>query len=176
MARGDVQSAMAVVRPPGHHAECSRAMGFCFFNNVAVAAQAALEEPGNPSLPCPALSSSAQPCCFPPSCLSCSSSSSLSSSSSASPSPLAPCSCRSSSPLLPFPLPTALAPLICSIQNRSTCGASPPPPPPFHATQEWTGSWSWTGTSTTATASRTSSRGAPTSCTSPCTAATASSP
>jgi acetoin utilization deacetylase AcuC-like enzyme len=30
--------ALAMVRPPGHHAERSRAMGFCFFNNIAVAA------------------------------------------------------------------------------------------------------------------------------------------
>jgi acetoin utilization deacetylase AcuC-like enzyme len=30
--------ALAVVRPPGHHAEADRAMGFCFFNNIAVAA------------------------------------------------------------------------------------------------------------------------------------------
>jgi acetoin utilization deacetylase AcuC-like enzyme len=31
-------SALAMVRPPGHHAERNRAMGFCFYNNVAVAA------------------------------------------------------------------------------------------------------------------------------------------
>ena len=41
--RGDVQRAFAVVRPPGHHALCARAMGFCFFNNAVVAARAALE-------------------------------------------------------------------------------------------------------------------------------------
>lgn len=36
--RGDATSALALVRPPGHHAERDRAMGFCFYNNVAVAA------------------------------------------------------------------------------------------------------------------------------------------
>ncbi|KAG2446967.1 hypothetical protein HYH02_008121 [Chlamydomonas schloesseri] len=43
---GTVKRAMAVVRPPGHHAVCERAMGFCFFNNVAVAASVALQYPG----------------------------------------------------------------------------------------------------------------------------------
>jgi acetoin utilization deacetylase AcuC-like enzyme len=31
--------AFAAVRPPGHHASCEDAAGFCFFNNVAVAAK-----------------------------------------------------------------------------------------------------------------------------------------
>jgi acetoin utilization deacetylase AcuC-like enzyme len=35
---GTVQAAFCAVRPPGHHAERNRAMGFCFVNNVAVAA------------------------------------------------------------------------------------------------------------------------------------------
>jgi acetoin utilization deacetylase AcuC-like enzyme len=35
---GADRSAFALVRPPGHHAERNRAMGFCFYNNVAVAA------------------------------------------------------------------------------------------------------------------------------------------
>ncbi len=39
---GDAQNAFAIVRPPGHHAEPHRAMGFCIFNNIAVAAQDAL--------------------------------------------------------------------------------------------------------------------------------------
>jgi acetoin utilization deacetylase AcuC-like enzyme len=43
---GDFDSAFCFVRPPGHHATPDRAMGFCLFNNIAVAAARALEEPG----------------------------------------------------------------------------------------------------------------------------------
>ncbi|HEV7822663.1 MAG TPA: histone deacetylase family protein, partial [Burkholderiales bacterium] len=43
---GEAQTAFCSVRPPGHHAERNRAMGFCIFNNVAVAAAHALERHG----------------------------------------------------------------------------------------------------------------------------------
>jgi acetoin utilization deacetylase AcuC-like enzyme len=43
---GEVENAFCNVRPPGHHAERARAMGFCFFNNVAVGAAHALEKHG----------------------------------------------------------------------------------------------------------------------------------
>ena len=36
---GDVQSAYCLVRPPGHHATPVQAMGFCLYNNVAIAAR-----------------------------------------------------------------------------------------------------------------------------------------
>jgi acetoin utilization deacetylase AcuC-like enzyme len=41
-----VRAGLASVRPPGHHAEADRAMGFCLFNNVAVAARALQAEDG----------------------------------------------------------------------------------------------------------------------------------
>ncbi len=36
---GEIERAFCAVRPPGHHAEVNRAMGFCIFNNVAVGAR-----------------------------------------------------------------------------------------------------------------------------------------
>ncbi|KAM7268167.1 hypothetical protein ACFE04_010333 [Oxalis oulophora] len=44
VAKGELDSAFAIVRPPGHHAEHDEAMGFCLFNNVAVAANYLLDE------------------------------------------------------------------------------------------------------------------------------------
>ena len=46
VAKGEVDAALAVVRPPGHHATCSQAMGFCYFNSAAIAARAAVHEGG----------------------------------------------------------------------------------------------------------------------------------
>jgi len=40
---GECQSAVAIVRPPGHHAEQDVPCGFCIFNNVALAAKYAIE-------------------------------------------------------------------------------------------------------------------------------------
>lgn len=41
---GKIDSSFAIVRPPGHHAHCSGHAGFCFFNNVAVAARVAQKD------------------------------------------------------------------------------------------------------------------------------------
>uniref|UniRef100_A0A670K0D0 Protein deacetylase HDAC6 n=1 Tax=Podarcis muralis TaxID=64176 RepID=A0A670K0D0_PODMU len=45
---GQVQNAVAIVRPPGHHAESDTACGFCFFNSVALAARYAQRLAGRP--------------------------------------------------------------------------------------------------------------------------------
>ena len=43
LADGSAPAGISIARPPGHHAEAARAMGFCLFNNVAVAARRALD-------------------------------------------------------------------------------------------------------------------------------------
>ena len=44
VVRGNLNNAFALIRPPGHHAESNRAMGFCLFNNVAIAAAYAIKK------------------------------------------------------------------------------------------------------------------------------------
>ena len=46
LVSGEIDNGFALVRPPGHHAENDRAMGFCLFNNVAIGARYALEKLG----------------------------------------------------------------------------------------------------------------------------------
>lgn len=46
VTRGEDNSALCLVRPPGHHALVNRAMGFCIFNNVAIGAKAAIDQLG----------------------------------------------------------------------------------------------------------------------------------
>lgn len=43
---GELNNAFCAIRPPGHHASRGKAMGFCIFNNVAIAAKVALERLG----------------------------------------------------------------------------------------------------------------------------------
>ena len=42
---GKTDRAFCAIRPPGHHAEVAAAMGFCIFNNIALAAEIALTDP-----------------------------------------------------------------------------------------------------------------------------------
>ncbi|MCE5269461.1 MAG: histone deacetylase [Planctomycetaceae bacterium] len=44
LVRGEDKRALCLVRPPGHHAMTTHAMGFCLFNNVAVAARMAVDQ------------------------------------------------------------------------------------------------------------------------------------
>lgn len=44
--KGEIENAFCAIRPPGHHAELAKAMGFCFINNVAVAARHAIDVHG----------------------------------------------------------------------------------------------------------------------------------
>ena len=41
---GEIENAFALVRPPGHHAESNKGMGFCLFNNIAIAAHYARQK------------------------------------------------------------------------------------------------------------------------------------
>ena len=44
--KGEVENVFCAVRPPGHHAEPHRSMGFCIFDNVAIAAEYAIQQYG----------------------------------------------------------------------------------------------------------------------------------
>ncbi len=46
LGRGEDTQGLCLVRPPGHHAMMGHAMGFCLFNNIAVAARLAIDELG----------------------------------------------------------------------------------------------------------------------------------
>lgn len=47
VATRKVKNAIAVIRPPGHHAEHDKTMGFCLFNNVSVAARVCQKQLGD---------------------------------------------------------------------------------------------------------------------------------
>jgi acetoin utilization deacetylase AcuC-like enzyme len=44
--KGEIENAFCAIRPPGHHARPTEAMGFCLFNNIAIAARHALDAHG----------------------------------------------------------------------------------------------------------------------------------
>lgn len=44
VVQGLIKNAIAIIRPPGHHAECNRAMGFCIFDNVSIATKSVMKE------------------------------------------------------------------------------------------------------------------------------------
>lgn len=46
VVKQEVRNAIAVIRPPGHHAEINRTMGFCLFNNVCIASRVCQEDFG----------------------------------------------------------------------------------------------------------------------------------
>ncbi|CEH15291.1 Histone deacetylase complex, catalytic component HDA1 [Ceraceosorus bombacis] len=48
---GTIRNGFAIVRPPGHHAEPSKSMGFCFYNNVAIATKWVMEKYRNAPKP-----------------------------------------------------------------------------------------------------------------------------
>jgi len=44
VVNGQIQNGMAIIRPPGHHAMKSEYCGYCYFNNVAIAAKNVLDQ------------------------------------------------------------------------------------------------------------------------------------
>lgn len=44
--KGEIQNGVAFVRPPGHHAMRAEPCGYCFYNNVALAAKHAIDKQG----------------------------------------------------------------------------------------------------------------------------------